>query len=75
MASHALGTHGGLSGGRPGIGDLAEVAHMSFFAGAVEEGASGAEIGSMPDRDQLLLEHLPTVRYLARRIHERLPQH
>jgi RNA polymerase sigma factor (sigma-70 family) len=26
-------------------------------------------------RDQLLLEHLPTVRYLARRIHERLPQH
>jgi RNA polymerase sigma factor for flagellar operon FliA len=29
----------------------------------------------MPDREQLLLEHLPTVRYLARRIHERLPQH
>lgn len=28
-----------------------------------------------PDRDQLLLEHLSTVRYLARRIHERLPQH
>ncbi len=27
------------------------------------------------DRDALLLEHLPTVRYLARRIHERLPQH
>jgi RNA polymerase sigma factor for flagellar operon FliA len=30
---------------------------------------------SPADRDQLLLEHLPTVRYLARRIHERLPQH
>ena len=29
----------------------------------------------IPERDQLLLEHLPTVRYLARRIHERLPQH
>ena len=29
----------------------------------------------MPDRDQLITEHLPTVRYLARRIHERLPQH
>lgn len=28
-----------------------------------------------PDRERLLLEHLPTVRYLARRIHERLPQH
>ncbi len=27
------------------------------------------------DREALLLEHLPTVRYLARRIHERLPQH
>lgn len=31
--------------------------------------------GSVPDRDLLLMEHLPTVRYLARRIHERLPQH
>lgn len=30
---------------------------------------------ALPDRDQLLLEHLSTVRYLARRIHERLPQH
>ena len=28
-----------------------------------------------PERDRLLVEHLPTVRYLARRIHERLPQH
>jgi RNA polymerase sigma factor for flagellar operon FliA len=27
------------------------------------------------ERDQLLMEHLPTVRYIARRIHERLPQH
>jgi RNA polymerase sigma factor for flagellar operon FliA len=27
------------------------------------------------DRDQMLIEHLPTVRYIARRIHERLPQH
>lgn len=29
---------------------------------------------SSADRDRLLLEHLPTVRYIARRIHERLPQ-
>ena len=28
-----------------------------------------------PERDRMLVEHLPTVRYLARRIHERLPQH
>jgi RNA polymerase sigma factor for flagellar operon FliA len=27
------------------------------------------------ERDLLLIEHLPTVRYIARRIHERLPQH
>src|SRR3984893_7896341 len=27
------------------------------------------------ERDLMLMEHLPTVRYLARRIHERLPQH
>ena len=26
-------------------------------------------------REQLLMEHLPVVRYIARRIHERLPQH
>jgi RNA polymerase sigma factor FliA len=31
--------------------------------------------GSASERDLLLMEHLPTVRYLARRIHERLPQH
>ena len=28
-----------------------------------------------PDEERLLLEHLPIVRFLARRIHERLPQH
>ena len=27
------------------------------------------------DQERLLLEHLPIVRFLARRIHERLPQH
>lgn len=26
-------------------------------------------------REQILLEHLPVVRYVARRVHERLPQH
>ena len=28
-----------------------------------------------PEQEQVLLEHLPMVRFLARRIHERLPQH
>src|SRR6202789_4637462 len=27
------------------------------------------------DQERVLLEHLPVVRFLARRIHERLPQH
>jgi RNA polymerase sigma factor for flagellar operon FliA len=27
------------------------------------------------EQERLMIEHLPTVRYLARRIHERLPQH
>ena len=27
------------------------------------------------DRDQVLMDHLPLVRFVARRIHERLPQH
>ena len=75
MGNQALSTQGRASGSRSGFDGLAHVAHVSFLAGAAEEGASGSESGSMPDRDRLLLEHLPTVRYLARRIHERLPQH
>jgi len=31
--------------------------------------------GLTPEQEGILLEHLPVVRYLARRIHERLPQH
>lgn len=37
--------------------------------------AESVESGAATERDVLLMEHLPTVRYLARRIHERLPQH
>lgn len=37
-----------------------------------EKSGSDAAAG---ERDMLLMEHLPTVRYIARRIHERLPQH
>ena len=43
------------------------------------ETSSGADrplaSGDVMDRDLMLMEHLPTVRYIARRIHERLPQH
>ena len=47
---------------------------LLFDAEAKVNPAEGAEV-SIPDRERLLLENLPTVRYLARRIHERLPQH
>lgn len=35
----------------------------------------GANAGISGEEERLLLEHLPIVRFLARRIHERLPQH
>jgi RNA polymerase sigma factor for flagellar operon FliA len=35
--------------------------------------AAGASLNS--EQERMLLEHLPIVRFLARRIHERLPQH
>ena len=37
--------------------------------------ARQAPLASTADREQLLLEHLPTVRFIARRIHERIPAH
>ncbi len=36
---------------------------------------STSEAAAAAEREQMLVEHLPTVRYIARRIHERLPQH
>ena len=36
-------------------------------------GSTGAAL--TPEQEKVLLEHLPIVRFLARRIHERLPQH
>jgi RNA polymerase sigma factor for flagellar operon FliA len=62
------------SAGRGGFGDLGEIG-AAFLTGVRAESASGLEPASAAERDQMLLEHLPTVRYLARRIHERLPQH
>ena len=48
---------------------------LPALAGTGANDLSGFDGSAVPDRDTLLLEHLPTVRYLARRIHERLPQH
>jgi RNA polymerase sigma factor for flagellar operon FliA len=52
--------------------------HLAFVQGTEErrsaEEAQGLHlVGS--ERDKLLVEHLPTVRYIARKVHERLPQH
>ncbi len=38
-------------------------------------GISANGAGMTPEQERVLLEHLPVVRFLARRIHERLPQH
>lgn len=61
--------------GRSGFSDLGQMAGGAFFSRSGADQASDLEGVPVPDRDRLLLEHLPTVRYLARRIHERLPQH
>ncbi|HEY3703660.1 MAG TPA: FliA/WhiG family RNA polymerase sigma factor [Terracidiphilus sp.] len=41
--------------------------------GGYPPGGSGP--GMTAEQERILLEHLPVVRFLARRIHERLPQH
>ncbi len=58
-----------------GFGDLQEMEPLAFLYPAGSDGGSAFGGGSPTQRDQLLLEQLPTVRYIARRIHERLPQH
>src|ERR1700722_5688694 len=57
---------------------LAKAGVFAPFTGDApkETGAvDGVDGTTATERDLLLMEHLPTVRYLARRIHERLPQH
>ncbi len=58
--------------GSYGVKELAKTAIFTPFAA---DGLKEPEGDSASNRDLLLMEHLPTVRYLARRIHERLPQH
>ena len=66
---------------RDGLADgaLADLPSVSGYGSgqASRTGAGGTGLDSMTasERETLLMEHLPTVRYLARRIHERLPQH
>ena len=61
----------------PGYGDSAHATTRSTtrFMAQSTAGGTGLESMSAEQREQLLIEHLPTVRFIARRIHERLPQH
>ena len=60
-------------------GVLTELPAVSGYGSAqgARSSAGGTGLDAMPasEREALLMEHLPTVRFLARRIHERLPQH
>jgi RNA polymerase sigma factor for flagellar operon FliA len=58
-------------------GGMASASGGTFtpFTGDEAPDSEAGESEAATDRDLLLMEHLPTVRYLARRIHERLPQH
>jgi len=66
------GRSGGRGSSSTGLTDAAAIAALPAIA--AEDGTLAGN-AAVPNRDQMLLEHLPTVRYLARRIHERLPQH
>jgi RNA polymerase sigma factor for flagellar operon FliA len=54
---------------------LAEAGVFATFTGDAPKETGAVDGATATERDLLLMEHLPTVRYLARRIHERLPQH
>ncbi|QNI35280.1 sigma-70 family RNA polymerase sigma factor [Edaphobacter albus] len=59
------------------LGEISEEAGGMLAGRSLRKEGNEAGIGvaDTGERDKLLLEHLPIVRYIARRIHERLPQH
>jgi RNA polymerase sigma factor for flagellar operon FliA len=61
-----------VGGGGQGV---ARIADQHAAQGAAEPKPAASHRMEGPERDQLLLEHLSSVRYIAHRIHERLPQH
>jgi RNA polymerase sigma factor for flagellar operon FliA len=67
--------HGLSQGTLLGEEHSAAAALFTPFTGDEKSGEGAIESESTIDRDRMLMEHLPIVRYLARRIHERLPQH
>jgi RNA polymerase sigma factor for flagellar operon FliA len=75
MRNHTLLLQERLSKAGSGFAELPEAGNGPFLSVTGAKFVSGLQTESVPERDRLLLEHLPMVRYLARRIHERLPQH
>jgi RNA polymerase sigma factor FliA len=75
MANHGAATNGKWDGTDMqvplSIANYGYAATLPMLSAMVSE-QTAAEAA---ERDRMLLEHLPTVRYIARRIHERLPQH
>ncbi|MGA2250423.1 FliA/WhiG family RNA polymerase sigma factor [Terracidiphilus sp.] len=67
-----LETAGTTSGTAEGRMQQQEQAPTGWYPVA---GISANGAGMTPEQERVLLEHLPVVRFLARRIHERLPQH
>ncbi len=75
MANSERTTQGRSSIQRSSTTGLVDMAAITALPAIEAEDGKLAGNAAVPNRDQVLLEHLPTVRYLARRIHERLPQH
>jgi len=65
------------AGGRPATGQAARL--RAGEKGATEREAEVEREPRPPvseeERERMMLEHMPAVRWMARRIHERLPQH
>jgi RNA polymerase sigma factor FliA len=61
--------------GRNGMGTEAERTGGGAGGRAAEVGHGPGAMALRGDQERVLMEHLPIVRFLARRIHERLPHH
>ena len=59
------------------LGNVGTGLHRAAYMRTLTSGTHEAEPAhpSVAERERLLLEHLPTVRYVARKLHEKLPQH
>jgi RNA polymerase sigma factor FliA len=81
------GGHAGPMEAAFGDAAFADGAVLRLSTGSGESGERTVEAGSVAypeetgpeqagsEQERMMVEHLPVVRYLARRIHERLPQH